>query len=310
MLRPIVFLSVCAVATPALAQAPPTAPLIFHLPASARIGALGNAWVAGRDQDVIFHNPAQIIGAARPFGVTIDRPGPSATAFTVANSFAAGKYSLTLGYGARFLDFRTDEFAAYPYTQDDLLNKGLADGQSMLVTFAGGIVYKNFRIGGATKFVSDRVTSLPGASTPVSIDQHAWLGDIGVARNLWTGVAAFSVQNLGRTTAKDASSLVTPRQFVAGYSLTRVAGPLDLGMYGQVTMRKDWWAPAGGLEAGYSWIEGYSVTLRVGAMRPETTREQPITLGAALNADRLTLEYAVRFFDHGCTANMVTVRWR
>ena len=42
------------------------------------------------------------------------------------------------------------------------------------------------------------------------------------------------------------------------------------GLYTQVTMRQGWTAPAGGLEFGYSWIEGYNVALRAGARRPET----------------------------------------
>jgi hypothetical protein len=81
-------------------------------------------------------------------------------------------------------------------------------------------------------------------------------------------------------------------------------------MFGQVTMRKDWWSPGGGLEAGYSWIEGYNVTLRVGARRPLTALEQPISLGAAINADRLTVEYGVQFFEDARASHMVTVRWR
>jgi len=310
MLRPLAFLSLCAVAAPAFAQAPAIPPLILHLPSSARTAALGNAWVSGRDQDVIFYNPAQIINASRTFGVTIDHPGPGGTAVSVASSYAAGKYSLTLGWGARLLNFGVDSAAPYPYTVDDLLTKGSANGQSMLLTFAGAIVYRNLRIGGAGKFVSDRVSTLPGAPAVVSIDQHAWLGDVGVARNLWIGVAAFSVQNLGRTTAVDATTLLTPRQFLAGYSLSKSVGPFDLSMFGQATMRKDWWAPGGGLEVGYSWIEGYTFTARVGATRPETTREQPIAVGFGLAADRLTVEYAARFFEGTHPSHTVTVRWR
>jgi len=38
--------------------------------------------------------------------------------------------------------------------------------------------------------------------------------------------------------------------------------------------------------------------------------EKPLALGAALTVDRLTVEYAVRFFDGGRSANGVTLRWR
>src|SRR3954470_17531233 len=91
-------LVLAVLATPAWAQAPPAAPLILQLPATARAMALGDAWVTGRDSEVIFYNPAQIIGASRTFGVTFGRPGPGSTSLAAASSYAAGKYSLTLGW--------------------------------------------------------------------------------------------------------------------------------------------------------------------------------------------------------------------
>ena len=296
-------------ATPAFAQAPATAPLVIHLPSSARTAALGNAWVAGRDAEVIFYNPAQLIGARQEFGVSISRPGPAGTALSAASTFAAGKMSLTLGWGVQAVGFSVDPAAPYPYTTDVLLTRGDADGHSALLTFGGAIVYKNFRIGGAGKYVTDVASGL-GPASGVSVNQHAWLADIGVARNVLGGVAAFSVQNLGRTTPASPSNLTTPRQFLAGWSTARATGPLDLGLYSQVTMRDDWISPAGGIDVGYSWIEGYAIAFRLGARRPETTSEHPVTLGAAFTADRLTIEYAVQFFDGGRTANGVTVRWR
>ena len=224
--------------------------------------------------------------------------------------YAAGKWSLTLGWGAQLLGFDVDAAAPYPYASDVLLSRGSADGQSMLLAFGGAVVYRNFRIGAAGKYVSDRAATPPGDSASVSIGQHAWLGDVGVARNILGGVAAFSVQNLGHSSTGSASRLVTPRQFLAGYSITRPLGPLDLGLYRQVGARKDWVAPAGGLEVGYSWIEGYSVAVRVGATRPETTTERPVSVGVGLTADRLTVEYAARFYEGGRAGSVVTIRWR
>lgn len=301
---------VCAISSPAFAQAPATPPLILHIPATARTAALGDAWVAGRDQEVIFYNPAQMIGARAEFGLTFTRPGATGNALSMGQTYTGGKWSLTLGWGARFIDFNVDPAAGYPYTADTLLSRGAANGQSALVAFGGAILWRNMRIGGVAKYVSDRVATAPGAPVPLSINQRAWVADVGIARNVIGGVAAFSVQNLGPTTATDPAQLITPRQFLAGYSMTRAAGPLDLGMYSQVTMRKGWWSPAGGFEAGYSWIEGYNIALRVGARRPETATERPLSLGAAFTADRLVVEYGVRFFDGGQAAHSVTVRWR
>jgi hypothetical protein len=77
-----------------------------------------------------------------------------------------------------------------------------------------------------------------------------------------------------------------------------------------LTLRDGWTAPGGGVEVAYSWIEGYTIAIRAGARRVESASEQPVALGAAFTADRLTIEYALQFFEGGHTANGVTVRWR
>jgi hypothetical protein len=310
----IVTAAMCALPSPAGAQAPATPPLVLLLPSSARTASLGNAWVAGRDAEVIFYNPAQLIGARQEFGLSIARPGEAGTMVSIASTYAAGRMSLTLGWGVQVAGFAVDAMVPYPYARDALLTRGDADGLSALIAFGGAIVYKGFRIGGAGKYVSDHVRTPPGSAAAVSVSRHAWLADIGVARNVLRGVAAFSVQNIGRdsfaNTPNGPTTLTTPRQYLAGWSTARPVGPLDLGLYSQVTMRKDWIAPAGGVDVGYSWIDGYSVAFRLGARRPETLTERPVSVGAAFTADRLTIEYAMHCFDAGRTAHGVTVRWR
>jgi hypothetical protein len=105
----------CALPLRASAQAPVSAPLVLHLPSSARTAALGNAWVAGRDAEVIFYNPAQLVGARQEFAASVNRPGSAGTAASAASVYAAGKWSLTLGWGAQFVGFNVDPAAAYPY---------------------------------------------------------------------------------------------------------------------------------------------------------------------------------------------------
>ena len=145
----------------------------------------------------------------------------------------------------------------------------------------------------------------------MSIAQHAWLVDIGVARNLLGGVVAFSAQNLGRSVTDDPAVLTTPQQFLAGYSITRPAGPLDVGLYGQVTMRPDWIAPAGGAEIGLQLdrgLFGHVAGRRKAAGNGRRNTRSP--LGAAFTADRLTIEYGVQFIEGGRASHGVTVRWR
>jgi len=61
------------------------------------------------------------------------------------------------------------------------------------------------------------------------------------------------------------------------------ASPLKSIPQSCTALRKDGWtAPAAGLEASYSWIEGYLVTLRAGARRPEVKGGNPMTFGAVV----------------------------
>lgn len=278
--------------------APLPGPVVLQLPSSARTAALAGAWVAGRDHDVIFHNPAQLVGNTRAgVDLSLIRYGPASTSKSLASSVAAGKWSATLGWGVQLVDFDRDA-AGYPRAVDVLLGDAPSNGTGALLAVGGAIVFKGFRAGIAGKYLAE-------------LDQHALVADVGVARNQLGGVLAFAVQNLGGGSADDdEANADIPTQFTYGYSLSRPAGVLDVGLFTQVTHRDGWAAPAAGVEVGYGWIEGFNVVLRAGIRRPERDVQQPVTLGAGITGDRLTIEYAVQFFDGGRAANGVTVRWR
>lgn len=287
--------------SPALAQAPPAAPIVLGLAPSARVAALAGAWVAGRDQDVIFYNPAQLVGVRPDFAVSAGRIGNASRTASLSSAYAAGKLSLTLGWGVQFVNFETASGQAPPFSPDVLLGSGVVDAQSLLATAGAAVEYKSVKMGSAVKYLSDRTT----------VNASAMAVDIGVSRNLFGGVGAFAVQNLGPRALDEAlPEARLPRQIAGGWSGTRAAGPFDLAYFTQLTHRKDWTAPAVGLEAGYSWLEGYTVTGRVGARRPDTDAESPLSLGGAFTLDRVTLEYAMRFFDDSRRAHLVTLRWR
>lgn len=305
-----IFVAVLCSVSLAYAQAPPTGPLVLHVPTSARTAALANAWVAGRDLDVIFHNPAQLIGARSGFDISLARLGPASKMVSMGSIYAAGKWSATFGWGAQIVGFNADAASSYPYSPDLTLADGDRSGTSALVTAGGAIVIKGFRVGASAKYVTDIVATSPAVLNPVRINQHRLLVDVGVARNLFGGAAAIAFQNLGSHSRDGGVLLRVPRQVALGWSMTKVAGPLDLGIFTQVAARQDWVAPAAGVEVGYSWIEGYGMTFRVGGRRPETDAEKPLSLGAAFTIDRLTVEYALRLFDGGKSANGVTLRWR
>lgn len=300
-----VALLACGYASPATAQAPPTAPLILGAPTSARTTALGGAWVAGRDADVIFSNPAQLIGARNDFALSLGRFSSSAHGGSVAQTYTGGKWSLTLGYGVQAVNFSTPGVRTSPASMADLVTSVSATvphshDQSALATVGAAIQYKGFKIGAAGKYVEDR--NFLHAST--------FAFDLGTSRSLFGGTAALAVQNIGRRAGGDLNAAPLPRQVAAGWATSKTAGPLDLSFFTQASYRTDWASAAAGVEAGYSWIEGLSVTLRAGLRRPEVTGEVPLSLGGAFTADRLTVEYAIRMFDNSRNAHLVTLRWR
>lgn len=293
----------------AYAQAPSPGFVVLSLPSSPKTAALGDAFVAGRDADVIFYNPAQLASVRSSdaqFSITSD--GPSSKHVTLSSTYAAGKLSFTFGWGVQFVDFHASPTAAAPLDADTILTRGPANGSSTLLVVGGAIAYKGFRIGAAGKYVADSVT--PVSPGDAGFQSQAVLMDLGIARNLFGGVAAASLQNIGHAHDPLGETSNIPKQVLFGWSTTRPAGPIDLGIYSEGLVRGGWTSPAGGLDVGYSWIEGYSVSLRVGARRPETTDARPVAFGAALTADRLTVEYGVELFRDGRASNGVTIRWR
>jgi hypothetical protein len=299
-----------------LAQAPETGPLLLRLPSSARAAALGNAWVAGRDEDVVFHNPAQLVGLRPSFNVSLARFAPGASSVSFASAYAGGPWSLTVGWGVQALVYSARIDARYPFAPDELTVGGQVEGTGALATVGAAIVLKGFRVGLAGKYATDQVAvplqslALLDHPTPDEGGHGAFFLDAGLARNLLSGVAAVAVQNIGSGQRISGRTLDSPLQTAIGWSTGRPMGELDVGIAGQVTLRGDWVSPAGGIEAGYAWIDGFSAALRLGVRRPDTDAERPLNIGASFTGDRLTLDYALQMFDGGSNVHRVTVRWR
>lgn len=300
----VVALALVATAAHAVAQAPVSGPLILRLPVGTRATSLGGAWVAGRDEDVIFYNPAQI-AARTGFNLSLARYGSTITQGSMASGFSGGPWSMALGWGIQAASSR-GEYLFFPPggTQStDVLSLEAVVGASFLV--------KGFRVGAAGKFVTDRLSQAFDPSTSLRQTFDKYLGDAGISRGVLSGNAAIAVQNIGGAEKGSGTDNDPPLQASIGWaSRTYSPEPFDVNFYGQVTGREGWIAPGGGVEIGYGWIEGYSAGIRLGARRPETDAEKPFALGATFTGDHLTLDYAVQFFDGGRHANRMTIRWR
>ncbi|MEQ1694032.1 MAG: hypothetical protein ABMA00_22265, partial [Gemmatimonas sp.] len=269
----------------------------------------GNAWVAGRDEYVIFHNPALASTTGLPFGVSFGSYGNHAFSLATAAGWTVGP--LNLGVGVHMVNLSTSPSKAYPYTPADMMGSGDADVSSFAAVVAANVTRKGFRFGVGVKYAHDVAPRDIGSNVVVPQRGAAILADIGVSRPVWIGLAGLSVQNIATPYTMGTRSVSVPSHVALGWTAVRQWGELDYGFATQVMARRHGWvSPAAGLDVGYSWIEGYSVNGRVGARRTETKDERPVTLGAAINADRLNVEYGLGFFVGNETVHRLTLRWR
>jgi hypothetical protein len=74
-------------------------------------------------------------------------------------------------------------------------------------------------------------------------------------------------------------------------------------------LQKTHWAPAGGAELGWSWLDGYNVVVRAGARSP-LAGEGPLTAGAGVNADRVSIDYAVESLSGSRVGHRLGIRIR
>jgi hypothetical protein len=263
---------------------------------------MGNAWVAGRDESSVFYNPAQI-APTTGFGGTFARYGSNGTSGTLANAVTINW--LTLGWGVQVVELKARADATYPFTPADLVQPGTRDAQSLVATAGANFLVKKFRAGVGVKYAEDRVDGIAGSTPSPPVLNGLLLADVGVSHSLLSGTVALAAQNLG-----DASRLTLPRQTTLGWARQMQARQVDLAFAAQVSERNRWIGGGGGVEVGYGWIDGWSAALRAGARRTETAAQRPVALGGTLNADHLSLDYALELFEHSSYAHHISIRWR
>jgi hypothetical protein len=297
--------SCLTIATAAAAQssAPAAGPLILLLPTSTRATGLGNAWVAGRDDYSVFYNPAQI-NQTNGIGASFTRYGYNGTFGAFSGGATVGP--VTFGWGVDLVEYKARNGTSYPFATTELTtDAGIRDALSVAATAGANFVYKGFRIGVGTTYAEDRVAAGVGAAS-AALHETFLLGNAGVSHPLWQGTAALAVENIGD---RDKQRHV-PTQTALGWNRSTGVGEFDLTWATQLSVRDKWLGAAGGAELGYGWIEGWSASFRAGAHRPEVPGQRPVTIGGGLNADRLTFDYALEFFEGNRYAHHITVRWR
>lgn len=283
--------------------------------ASTRGLAMGNANLASRDDDVIFYGPSQL-AVARGTSVAGERYFEKLASGTVATTsrLAAGG----IGVGAQMIEGRNVGSCA----QLPQLPNGTPPAQTLtrsLAVVGGALPFKRYRIGVAGKYASEQADA--GR-------QSEFLADVGVSRDFTLGdfvplTVALAAQSIGPDPTR-AVALGVPRQVSLGLSSGGPFGPLDLGLALQagvehngnqagnvLLLYRNRPLVRGGIEVGYTWLDGYNFSLRAGGRTASAYElNRHLTFGAGLVLDRVSVDYALEELREARYAHRVGLRLR
>jgi hypothetical protein len=265
---------------PLTAQTATTGPLALTLPSSARTLAMGDIGVAGRDDDVIFYNPAQL-SVARGTSFSLTRLSETARGGTMSTVLRLG--SGAVGFGVNYLEYQVAP-VSYPFRLPDIIGGNFAIGTSALGSLGYAQTYKGFRLGAAAKYAMDVVD--------IERFGHAY-GDVGVARDFRSGryTAGLAVQHIGTGLDRGAQEIAAPTTATLGLSTSQALGPFDVvATAGLSYSDEDQLSGGGGAEIGWSWLNGYSIAARVGGHTHRQGQENVVMGGIGFTADRLTFD--------------------
>jgi hypothetical protein len=285
-------------------------PLVLLTPAGARTLAMGSTGIGGRDDDVLFFNPAQIV-IARGFSASVERytPWSSGGSMSAVTRFNTGGIAI----GARMVDYQTSA-NVYETTRTAMSQPGVGRASSMEASVGIAQVLKGFRVGGVIKYAENTApvvrVGAPAVDFGISKDFFGpytfglAVQNIGPSMDIACDIA--TVPAVGRLAA--CTGPTPPGGFSPGFLRTesrlplrttlgvqtqRSVGEFDLVATAAVSaLRLGWIGGSGGAELGYSWLEGYGIALRAGARRP-LPGEAAMTAGAGFNMDRLSFDYAI-----------------
>jgi hypothetical protein len=297
-----------ALAAPSVlfAQSSDLGPLPLRLPSSARALAMGNVAIVGRDDDVLFYNPAQLV-AARGMSISSEQfaSGARSGAFSAVTRFSTGGIAI----GATMAEFNRP-VPGYLVSRANFFQPDEEESAASLVVGIGQ-VFKSVRYGGSVKVIEQQFGAAHGAG---------WVGDVGLGRDFFGYNFGLAVQNIGATGELDVAPLPgvddiqrsgnTPLRTTFGVGHGWNTDVFDFTATAAVSALRDGFlVPAGGGEVSYSWLDGYTVVLRGGARRPEHG-EGAVTGGLGLVIDRLSIDYAIETLGGSRVAHRFGLRIR
>jgi hypothetical protein len=256
------------------------APVALLIPASTRSIAMAGQSIAGRDDDVVFHNPSQLV-IARGTSLTLSLPTPSARGGSTSSVFRFGTGGI--GVGVTYTEFEADATGGAA-ARASLQTRGpIAAGGLHAVVGIGQLV-KGLRVGGAVAYAADAVGVTRTGRPSI---------DLGVSRDIGQQfTAAISLRHLDADLLRRRITTRQPAIALLGGSFVAPAGPLDIVATSALGVRRDGdLLPSAGLELGYSWLAGYNLVARAGIRRAEAG-QGAATAGVGFTRDRVSLDYA------------------
>lgn len=292
MKRHLIALALCAAAS-APAQSTNAGPLAFRIPASARILGMADLGVVGRDDDVLFYNPAQLL-VARGTSASVERMSPDVRGGTTSTNLRLG--SGAFGIGVNYLEYRA-AYAVYPLSRADILAAPptFPSGASMHAALGYALAVKGLRLGLSANYGVDEI----------GLDRFRNVAaDVGVAKdfNRWT--TGLSLQHLGAPMSSGVyggtgDSIKQPMKATLGGGWSGPAGPLDVvAIAGVSGTLEGHVSPAIGGEAAWSWLTGFSIAARAGARYPANVDDPKYTAGLGFTADRTTFDAAAEVMSN------------
>lgn len=283
--------------------------------ASTRGAAMGNANTAGRDDDVIFYGPAQLAVAR----------GTSAAAERYFDRLASGTVSTTsrlasggIGVGAQVIEGSNVDPCLQPVLGPNGTFTFSPAARSVSTTLAiVGVAqtYKRIHVGASAKYAAAQLDAQRTSR---------FMFDVGASRDFSLAdfvplTVALAMQNIG-TSATDTIQLITPLRGALGLASGGPVGPFDLAIAAQLAVEQNGaqslishgrFIPGLGAEIGYTWLDGYSIAVRVGERTPPTRTElRHFTFGAGLVLDRISIDYAAEDQVGFRLANRIGIRIR
>ncbi|MGH7712013.1 MAG: hypothetical protein ACREOG_12055 [Gemmatimonadaceae bacterium] len=273
---------------------------VLRMPAWPRAAALADIGAATSLPEGLFYNPA-LAGSTAAVAGSAHFFGGDSSLTTLVTGVTTG--AANVGAGIQLLRFKlrldplVDPIPGVPLPDEH--------GMAAVTTVAASMRFKGIRWGASAKYIQliERLEKEEGIAF-----------DLGAQRQIGPFQTGLAVQNLGGDLDLPLDQQELPMRVTLaaeGQGLP-VGAFIDFAAAAAIAVDRDGEVlPAIGGQILYTPLDGWTFTARAGVRRPApTSNQRPLTGGAAITLDRLTIDYAVEGVKHGDAVHRIGVRLR